>query len=532
MRRWWRRGDARAMCHFCGQPSVLVPPYGRGERAHPHVPAHGVGERVSSGTPARWYCAACESWNHADTAGRPIDVWERPMWDAHMNRSDFVGAQRAVDPSPRFCRTCTTHQTLVTNLLANYLSDDDHSTDAERLAALPAYRRSLEARYPLACAACAARANAHIAAIDRRVQAECLGDWLARAQRGTDASASTPDGAYAAPARTHARLAPYTRWRLLQAHCIAVSVAGLLYSALPLLPGVSRAATLLLLCLALQPTGYDPGWRVAHERRQRGVPTPEAPRNSQVSIARGRAHAEYVQAQMHVLRAGAVACVQAHGAHPELEPWLQYLAGLCGALQFLPPLVRLVSQEVAAGEPDLAPTRAGSGGEASAGAVRGAAQHARSTRRGAAGDLADPPDDPLAGMSLSRTHARATTPPLHAVLDKTPPAGDAMDIDQPADTAPRSFPLGPQRFWTPSAPSGLEERFGCALDLDADGRRAAEGRGGDGHGAVWGVDWEGLVVNGRWFSLCVPLVPVLLLGVLWGWGGGDGGGVEKSGAVA
>ena len=117
-----RGAPARATCHFCGCTSVLVPPYGKADvQMHPSAP------HVSAGTRVRWYCSVCESWNHADEAGQIMDVWERPMWDARLNTRQFaqVPTSAPADAPAPFCRTCLANQTLVINLLANYLSDDD-----------------------------------------------------------------------------------------------------------------------------------------------------------------------------------------------------------------------------------------------------------------------------------------------------------------------------------------------------------------------------------------------------------------------
>jgi hypothetical protein len=77
--------------------------------------------------------------------------------------------------SSLFCQTCRTNQTLITNLLANYLppadigllvnyhlthiQDSNHTTT---LACLPVYKASLEVHYPLVCCNCLLAVQEHL----------------------------------------------------------------------------------------------------------------------------------------------------------------------------------------------------------------------------------------------------------------------------------------------------------------------------------------------------------------------------------
>ncbi|EGF97902.1 uncharacterized protein MELLADRAFT_113971 [Melampsora larici-populina 98AG31] len=88
----------------------------------------------------------------------------------HLTRSE----QNLESETP-FCRTCTANQALQMNLLANYLpneTEDDHlsgsskagtSSEMRRLLdALPQYKESLEARYPVLCSECSPKVSAII----------------------------------------------------------------------------------------------------------------------------------------------------------------------------------------------------------------------------------------------------------------------------------------------------------------------------------------------------------------------------------
>ncbi|WFD21801.1 hypothetical protein MEQU1_000457 [Malassezia equina] len=128
-------------------------------------------------------------WNHRDEQGHVLDLYERPMWDADVNHDTFATRQTLPPASRVFCRSCLANQTIVANLLANYLSEDDESTDAERMAAYPAYRQSLEARYPLVCEACAPRVEAQLEKSHQHVRSEALRSWIARHAAATTALA-------------------------------------------------------------------------------------------------------------------------------------------------------------------------------------------------------------------------------------------------------------------------------------------------------------------------------------------------------
>lgn len=264
MLRLWRRltaSRAPYVCHFCGQASVLVPPYGTSSRSQPVSTE--AGTHISCGTPARWFCSACGCWNHQDLDGHTLDVWERAMWDTSANPDGFASASADDSAAPCvFCRTCLTNQTLVTNLLANYLSEhDDDDTDAARLEALPAYKHSLEQRYPMACEACARKASARIQAVDRQVQQQLLGTWVQPLGARHDPGEGVDADAY------HAQVA---FWQWCRRHWYVVQAATLAWGVLCLQPHRS-SFTWALGALALMPTAYDPGWHDAATIRVRGA---------------------------------------------------------------------------------------------------------------------------------------------------------------------------------------------------------------------------------------------------------------------
>lgn len=87
-----------------------------------------------------------------------------------------------------FCRACQTNQTLYVNLLSNYFPpsslEDENEEEYERLAAqLPAYKASLDARYPLVCKDCAGNVDEELRKSERLARSNVLGSWLGGAPR-------------------------------------------------------------------------------------------------------------------------------------------------------------------------------------------------------------------------------------------------------------------------------------------------------------------------------------------------------------
>lgn len=242
LRAWQRRRRRTHVCHFCSTQSMLVPPYGD---ADANVRTAGD-TRLSSGTPERWFCSACESWNHTDGRGHILDLYERPMWDASLHSTQYA-TKHDIARDLIFCRTCLANQTLVTNLLASYLGDEgDADDDAERIRAFPEYKRSLEERYPLACKTCSERAQAHIQQLDGQIQSTNLAAWLTRAPN-QDPNTEVPR---------------FWVWHIMRAETVVAHVLGIC------IPLVSQS---WLACLP--PCTFDPCWPRIHAYRARKIRT-------------------------------------------------------------------------------------------------------------------------------------------------------------------------------------------------------------------------------------------------------------------
>ncbi|KAJ1301618.1 hypothetical protein OPQ81_008865 [Rhizoctonia solani] len=114
------------------------------------------------------------------------------MHDETLNSDSF--AKRATPnrsrlpssfPTNMFCHTCQTNQTLIINLLSNYLPPSSDPSYSQRLAEFPAYKESLYARYPPVCANCQPGVDEQIRQKDSMAKSAALGGWLqASARRG------------------------------------------------------------------------------------------------------------------------------------------------------------------------------------------------------------------------------------------------------------------------------------------------------------------------------------------------------------
>ncbi|WFD36321.1 hypothetical protein MCUN1_003200 [Malassezia cuniculi] len=405
MRIWGPRTHA---CHFCGESSVLAPPYGA-------RPAQVSGTyRVSAGTPERWFCSACECWNLVGKQGEILDAWDRPMWDESVN--DTPRHHTATPQKILFCNTCITNQTLVANMLAEYLPDENDPRYAERERSFNAYKRSLEQRYPLACPQCLPKIEEHLADVDAHVRHQLLGAWLQK-------NALVKSGA--ADAQAAQFLADVRNWKLRRVLWTLSTAAGL---GLAATLALGRRDNMLTAALALGcvPIRWDPTWRSLAALAARSVP----------ATAHGVFAWRLIQFVLWAVRVALVGAVlgldDTHTTRVAGAAALIFYV-LLAAAAFVP--LRVTTSAVHKKRESIPP----------AVSVRSA---------------------PLAQLSLDGGAPIAE--PFDTLFERTAPA-DEMDIDDTtADTrdTSRDISLGPQRFWAPEQPSGLEDMFGRALRLN------------------------------------------------------------------
>lgn len=131
-----------------------------------------------------------------------------------------------------FCRTCQTNQTLYINLLSNYFPpsslEDENEEEYERLAAqLPAYKASLDLRYPLVCKDCEGNVDEELRKSERLARSNVLGSWLGGpTRRGGEAN---PASAPLSPRKKPRIRSGVWLWRirgLLWSITLVVSIGG------------------------------------------------------------------------------------------------------------------------------------------------------------------------------------------------------------------------------------------------------------------------------------------------------------------
>lgn len=178
-------------CHFCTQKSRLQLHKGKAA-VRDHLP-------IITGSVHHFLCPYCESWNIKNpTTGEFIDNVQA----VHSDVSPPVTALRnkralRMDESP-FCHNCRTNQQLQVQLIAGYLPVETTSREEdELLARLPAYKQSLDARYPVLCPNCQERVDDIIKERNWKAKARTVGGWLknsARLARDTTLSTAAPVG--------------------------------------------------------------------------------------------------------------------------------------------------------------------------------------------------------------------------------------------------------------------------------------------------------------------------------------------------
>ncbi|KAK0539673.1 hypothetical protein OC842_000864 [Tilletia horrida] len=288
-----------ATCHFCRAESFIVPP------AAPHLlqqqqqrqrqpDASIYNGRISHGNLDAWLCSACHCYNRTDARERGgMSSWEPAMSDPKMNEASFARrgtppastllVQDRAEPHP-FCHTCLTNQSLLMNMLANYLPDESDPTYPEALAQLPTYRASLLSRYPPVCADCTPAVHEHLGRANGLAKQEAMRHFLARGRGAGNGGVLTGKGKEKATtmaqiALEHDAISPAIEvvWRIRGA-AWAVTNIGFLVG--PLVMGASdefltpeAMASPWLLSLSVISilwTAWNPRWRRVIELRRRG----------------------------------------------------------------------------------------------------------------------------------------------------------------------------------------------------------------------------------------------------------------------
>ncbi|WWD20646.1 hypothetical protein CI109_105122 [Kwoniella shandongensis] len=174
-------------CFFCLSPSLLPP------HASSLNDRKGKGRIAEVGTKWNWQCERCGCWNIKDEKGEIISDLPA-MHSASYNTASFslrakpssshLPSSSSSSTSP-FCHSCLANQTLIMNMLANYLPDDDDPSYPALFAELPSYLSKLHSRYPPICPNCQPAVDEALAKSDHRAQVEAWGSALKRGAANT-----------------------------------------------------------------------------------------------------------------------------------------------------------------------------------------------------------------------------------------------------------------------------------------------------------------------------------------------------------
>lgn len=218
-------------CYFCSQKSRLQSHKGKAA-VRDHIP-------IITGSINHFCCPYCESWNIKNpNTGEYADN----VQSIHNASSPPVAVRRQrqssqLQESP-FCHNCMTNQQLQIQLLAGFLpSQTTPHEEAELLNRLPAYKDSLDARYPLVCPHCQGRIEEIIKERNWKAKARTVGGWLknsARLAKDSVASDISGEKSYAdARPRLWLWRLKGTCWKLLYASTAVATLASV-HLSLPL----------------------------------------------------------------------------------------------------------------------------------------------------------------------------------------------------------------------------------------------------------------------------------------------------------
>ncbi|BGP15151.1 hypothetical protein JCM10213_000724 [Rhodosporidiobolus nylandii] len=294
---FFRRSASRVDCHYCSTTLTLLPPTpnnakGKQRAVEPDEPV-GVGTREGG-----VWCSVCGQISRWSSDGEVLDDPSPARFDSALNERSFAvrasTSEKSLPPSfptPQttpFCRTCLSNQSLQLHLLASYPSssasdsggeDDDPSTPLD-YPPLEEYRRSLDLRYPLVCAACAPAVAGVIKERDYKVKAQALGWRLRESERRREREERLGEKARKRAGRRW--VLEGIAWRVRGAAWVGSGAGTVLWAAAALLspssassllpsPSSSYPNLVLVLCLlSILWAAWDPTWDRLRTERARG----------------------------------------------------------------------------------------------------------------------------------------------------------------------------------------------------------------------------------------------------------------------
>ncbi|KIY70166.1 hypothetical protein CYLTODRAFT_392477, partial [Cylindrobasidium torrendii FP15055 ss-10] len=196
-----------ALCHFCNRTVT------------------------NTRDPNNFRCPHCQSTNRYDANG-VISSYEPAMRDESLNRRSFE--KRGMPSMDRihnlyghgpFCHQCQTNQMLNLNLMSNYLPDESSPEYEQRLAQLPAYQASIDARYPIICPDCQQGVEERLLQADKTARSTLFGGALKETKNKHRSQVTTASGT---ASRSQWRALELPVW-YLRGSVWAINFIGVLY---------------------------------------------------------------------------------------------------------------------------------------------------------------------------------------------------------------------------------------------------------------------------------------------------------------
>lgn len=117
----------------------------------------------SSGKLHKGYCKNCNS----ETYFEPNGEYKDPPLNDILTDAVPQTAKDTRDSS--FCHECIRNQTIVMQIMANYLPDESDPEYDQLLQNYSSYKREVESRYPLVCAHCKPFVNRKLLQVNKRL---------------------------------------------------------------------------------------------------------------------------------------------------------------------------------------------------------------------------------------------------------------------------------------------------------------------------------------------------------------------------
>lgn len=134
---------------------------------------HGCGSVITkslvyypkNGNLQKGFCSFCSSWNYFEVDGSYKDP---PHTDVVVKQINNEEMKKSVE-NYSFCDECIRNQTIVMQIMANYLPEEDDPEYQRLLLNSIDYKKDLESRYPLVCSRCAPNVNRKLLKVNKRL---------------------------------------------------------------------------------------------------------------------------------------------------------------------------------------------------------------------------------------------------------------------------------------------------------------------------------------------------------------------------